>query len=638
MIELYDAIMDRPKSINVIDDERKVSPALEHLHKFDCLGFDTETYHSFVKNGPAFDPTEGARTRLIQFGTPEGDVYVFDRYKVSPEFMHKIFPNKFLMVGQNLKFDMKFLMYEYGIYEYGPIWDTMIAEQMIAKGKAVGEKQVEDEMRVFVGLDHIAKRHLGVELPKDEQASQWGNPELYDRQVYYAARDGLITIPIYQVQRDLIWQQGQVRATEIEFDAIPCYGWMELNGVYFDEDAWNATADEVEAKCDELKYKLWARLGTQRVLFEGVRPINLHSRPAVMQAFEALGIKIPLDRKGKISISKENLKAIQQYEEIQLYMEWVKWDKRRTSFGRNWMDKRNPYTGRIHCSLMQIGAETGRSSAKGPNLMQLPKEDMYRNCIKARDGWVLIDPDYSQCELRILCEYSRDKNMLVAFDEGHDLHRYTAHLIFKVALEEVLDKQRGIAKNINFGIVYGIGAARFAEYSGIPIEEAEKIMAYYLQDVYGEMGQWLQWQGNYVFENKMEVSTMSGRKRQYIIDFKDKQKVAAVKRNATNLPIQGTNADITKRALGLMYKEIVARKWLGEVKLLLPVHDEILAEAAGYMALEAEEMMVRNMEQAEGEFLKRVPVKVDSQITTVWAKSPTEKMLDDAREVINLWT
>jgi DNA polymerase I-like protein with 3'-5' exonuclease and polymerase domains len=629
MFERYDVLPDRPIHIHLIQDERRVDQAVSHLLKFDVLGFDVETYHKYDRAIPAFDPADGARMRLAQFGTPEGRAFVFDLYKVDKRFLYRLFPNPFVCVVHNLKFELKFLMYELGIFEYGPMYDSMLAESILSKGNSVDYK---DPDYMPVSLEASVKRRLGVTLPKTEQAGAWYKNELNESQIAYAARDAVVVIPLMEKQCTRLQEQSQVRVNELEIDCVPALASMELNGLKLDEDRWLALCDKTAASLDKVKKELWHLLGNQNTLFDDIAPINLNAKDQIQVAFQRLGIKVPLDRDGKPSLKKDNIIGL-DHDAVQKYLKWVKLDKALGSFGPDWLNKRNPYTKRIHCQIKQIGAETGRMSAAGPNLMQMKKDDEYRNAFVAEDGWVFIDADYSQCELRILAEYCRDANLLNAFDHNYDLHRYSAHLIYKCVMELVTDLQRGVAKNLNFGIVYGIGVAKFAAQAGITFDEADAIMRYYLKEAYPQLGQWLEIQGRSVLHT-LEAMTMTGRVRRYNVDLNDKQKRAGIQRNAKNMPIQGTNADITKRALGLLYKRIGGNK---NVRLILPIHDEILLESqpnwVAYGSYELKACMI----QAEEEYLHRVPSVVDVSISLEWAKQITKEQTAKAQELINEW-
>lgn len=622
-------IPDRPNTITIIDTQEKVRKCVAHLLRYDVLGFDTETYNARLRHVPAFNPVDGARMRLSQWATPDGDAFVFDHYKVGTQYLYDMFPNKsYLLVGQNLVFEMTFLMWELGIYEFGEIWDTMLAGQIINKGDVTGAGFIP------VSLDELAYRELGVKLPKDEQASHWYRSDLSQSQLRYAARDAQIVLPIWQKQREKIKDQSQVRVAEIEFGTIAPVAWMKNNGIYLNPTMWEQQYNKVALEVESIKHRLWELLGTQGTLFDEIQTINLNSRPKVMEAFERKGIAIPLDRDGKVTLSGKLLKPVQHFEEVQLYMKYVKMAKSLSSFGLSWTDAINAVSGRLHGSLKIIGAETGRMAGTKPNLMQVKKEDEYRNCFEAQNGWVYVDTDYSQCELRILAEYSRDPKLLEAYDNDYDLHRFSASLIYKKTMDLVTKVERGVAKNLNFGIVYGIGPTKFATDSGIPIEEGQKIMDYYLKQAYPGMNRWLESRAAAVLVH-LEARTMSGRIRRYRGDLRDDEFKGKVQRNAKNLPIQGTNADITKRAMKLLYDRVIPNR--DRFKMILPIHDELLNEVRPDFAREGQYHIESAMMQAEGEFLKRVKCAVDTTITRAWCKEPSPAQTAEAEAIINAW-
>jgi len=638
MIETVQSkIPTTPNEVYIIKEDRYVSHAVNQLIRYDQLGFDTETYNKLNKRLHAFNPYEGGSIRLAQFATPEADVYVFDLMHLHDKrFLYHLFPNPYEIVGQNLKFDFKFLMWEYGIYEFGSTFDVMLADQVINEGWVAGSDNF-----IPVNLADIAMRRVAVDLSKEEQASDWWNPNLRDAQYEYAARDALIVLPIADVQKQLLAVQGQRAVAEVEFDCVPATAFQENNGMKLNPKSWLAVCDQKAHELEEVKLKLWKLVGNQNTLFEGAPTLNLDSRPQVLKAFENVGIKVPFNKEGKQSLGGQNLDAIAHLEPVKLYKSFVGLSKKMSSYGPNWVDKINAFDYRIHGSIRQIGAETGRESMSDPNMMQVPSRDedgnLYRNCFEAEEGWVFIDSDYSQCELRILAELCRDPALLKAFDNNWDLHTYSASLIYKCAMEIVTKVQRGVAKNLNFGIVYGIGVMKFAIQANIPQEQAEAIMNFYLRQAYPQLGYFLEQQGRKTL-HYMRAWTILGRVRRYAGDLTDKQFRAQVQRNGKNMPIQGTNADITKRALSLIYKQIVKRNWVKDVKMVLVVHDESLLESKPQYALEAEAMQKTQMLKAEMEFLKRVPSKVDSDITLKWYKEVKPEAVAPAMELIKQWS
>ena len=621
-----------PSEIIYITDEREADKAVQYLLRFDRLGFDTETYQSRDRSLMAVDPTDGARMRLSQWASPEGKSFVFDHFHIDKRYLLKMFPNPFMVVGQNLKFDFKFLMYELGVDNFGDLWDTMLAGQIINKGAVIGENFIP------VSLDYLAAEELEVNLPKDEQKSDWWKPELSEQQIEYAGRDGYIVLPLQEKQVVKIRRERQVRAAELEFGCLPALADIELNGMELDKEAWLRQYEAAKVEAEGVREYLWDKLGVQRGLFSGAQTFNLDSGPEMISIFKANNLPVPVNPKTKKQALDGKLLAAYEhdYPLVKTYRQYKGLTKNLTSYGPSWIDMVNPMDNRIHSSFRSIGAPTGRMSNSGPNIQQTPKKDKYRNCFRAAPGWLIVGYDYSQMELRILAEYCRDPNFLKAFDSGYDLHRYTASLIFRCAMEAVTDDQRGIAKNLNFGIVYGIGVLKFATDAGIPLEQAKMIMDFYLSQAYPGMKQWLDKQGwNSIRE--MQAKTMTGRICEFFIpggldDEEFKNKRAKVQRNGKNMPIQGTSADITKRALALVFDAI--RPYRKGMKLIMVIHDEILMEVRPEYEARARWIMETCMLKAEREYLKRCPSVVDGSTTLVWTKKPTDNQLADAKKLL----
>ena len=217
------------------------------------------------------------------------------------------------------------------------------------------------------------------------------------------------------------------------------------------------------------------------------------------------------------------------------------------SFGENILEFINPGTRRIHADFRQIGAPTGRFACTNPNLQQIPHEEAYRRCFTAPPGRKLVIADYSQIELRILADFSRDENFIRAFESGADFHSTAAAQVFGVKPEDVTADQRSFAKRLNFGVVYGIGASRFAMMTGLSQTEGENTLRRYFT-TYRGLDAWLREASEKAVNNR-ESRTGSNRLVKMRYDDTDPGQKAAVRRNGKNAPIQGTSADILKRAL-----------------------------------------------------------------------------------------
>jgi len=288
--------------------------------------------------------------------------------------------------------------------------------------------------------------------------------------------------------------------------------------------------------------------------------------------------------------------------------------KAASSFGENILEFIEPATGRIHADFRQIGAPTGRFSCSSPNLQQIPHEEEYRRCFRAPEGRKLVIADYSQIELRILADLSEDKNFIDAFVAGADFHSGTAAQIFGIKAEDVTAEQRSFAKRLNFGVVYGLGASRFAMMTGLSLTDAENTMRRYFA-TYPKMDEWLRTQSKNVLTER-SARTRSGRLARISYNENDRASIGAAQRYAKNMPIQGASADILKRALRLLHDDIRETT----AKLVNIVHDEIVVECDAAESEQTANKLESAMLRAGEQFVKKVPIKVDVHVSEEWSK------------------
>ena len=285
-----------------------------------------------------------------------------------------------------------------------------------------------------------------------------------------------------------------------------------------------------------------------------------------------------------------------------------------TSYGENILEEINPATGRIHADFRQIGAPTGRMACTNPNIQQVPHSIEYRRCFRAPEGRKLVIADYSQVELRILAEFTNDKGFIDAFNSGADLHCATAAQVFNVPLDQVTPDQRSTAKRLNFGVVYGIGAQRFAMLTGMKQTEAEDVLRRYFA-TYRQLDAWLREAAMRAVRDRM-ARTASGRIARFRFDPEDKQAMSLAQRNGKNAPVQGSSADICKRALRLLHDKLQGTT----AKIVNVIHDEIVVEADAGQAEEIARRVEDAMCAAGEEYLKKVPVKVETEVADEWVK------------------
>ncbi len=250
-----------------------------------------------------------------------------------------------------------------------------------------------------------------------------------------------------------------------------------------------------------------------------------------------------------------------------------------------------------------------------PNVQQVPHAIEYRRCFRAPEGRKLLILDYSQIELRILAEFTGDEGFIDAFNSGADLHRVTAAQVFGVELDAVTREQRDFAKRLNFGVVYGIGAQRFALMTGLSQTEAEDILRRYFS-TYRALDAWLREAAQKAVRERTAPRTVAGRLFRFNFDAEDRQAASLAQRNGKNSPIQGVSADIIKRAMRLLHDELKETS----ASVVNVIHDEIVVEADAGDAEEIAKTVERAMCAAGAEYVKKVPVKVESQIADEWVK------------------
>jgi DNA polymerase-1 len=390
---------------------------------------------------------------------------------------------------------------------------------------------------------------------------------------------------------------------------------IELAGFYMHKDRWLEQLSLVEKRRGELAEELQqvlAEESSQGSLFgEPQRDeINLDSHQQLTQALTRLGIPVPDSTRNwklqPLAIDYPVVATLLEYRTVQ---------KALTSYGQNMIELINPTTGRLHADFRQIGAPTGRFSCTNPNIQQVPHSVEYRRCFSGYpEGRKLIIADYSQIELRILAEFSNDAGFLQAFNSGADLHRVTAAQVFNVPLDQVSKDQRDFAKRLNFGVVYGIGAQRFSMMTGLSVTEAENVLRKYFT-TYRGLDSYLREAANRAVRDR-EARTASGRLVRFRYDENDRQQISMTQRNGKNTPIQGTSADILKRALRLLKDDLAKTS----AKIVNIIHDEIVVEADADEAQDIAARVERGMIAAGEEFLKTVPVKVETQIADEWVK------------------
>jgi DNA polymerase-1 len=602
----------------LVTEAAAVARVVERLSGEPEVGFDTET--------TALNPREG-RMRLVQFAAP-GAVYLFDLDHLAPDGaasqVPALEPLRRLLAGarpvkiaHNAKFDAKWVRHHLGVelggeydtrssdkveVERGGLFDTMLASQLVSAG--------EQEERH--SLAAVAERHLGRTVDKAMQVSDWSG-ELSEAQLEYAARDAALMLPLRARMVELLRANALARCAQLEFECVAPLAGLELAGIYLDTARWRELLKGIGARRDLLYEQLQDELAEESAQFSLFGPeradLNLDSHVQLTKALTRLGVPVPdSTRNWKLEPLAAEFPVVGRLLEYRTLQKALK-------FGETLLEAVSPVTGRIHSNFHQIGAPTGRMSSTDPNVQQIPHGEEYRRCFRAPAGRKLIVADYSQIELRILADFTGDPGFVEAFNSGADLHRVTAAQVFGVALEAVTKEQRDFAKRLNFGVVYGIGARRFALMTGLSETDAEDLLRRYFAS-YPGLDVWLREAANKALRERTAPRTVAGRLFRFNFDSEDRQAASLAQRNGKNSPIQGSSADIIKRALRLLHDRLRGTT----AAIVNVVHDEIVVEADAADAEAVSETVASAMCAAGEEYVRKVPVKVETQVADEWVK------------------
>ena len=509
-------------------------------------------------------------------------------------------------VGHHLKYDAHVLM-NYGIQLRGMAYDSML------------ESFVLDSTGTRHDMDSVAARYLHVQTTKYEEiagkgAKQIGFDEVdLDTAGAYAAQDADITLRLHRTLWPKLQETPDLERlyTEIEQPLVPVLQKMEYGGVLVDAEMLQRQSRELAGSISKLIAAAHDEAGV---------PFNLDS-PKQLQdiLFNRLGIpsgvKTP---KGQPSTAERVLQDLARkgHEMPKLILEYRGMSKLKSTYTDKLPLEINSRTGRIHTSYHQAVAATGRLSSADPNLQNIPVRTpegrRIRQAFVAPPGYRLLAADYSQIELRIMAHLSGDKGLLGAFARGEDIHSATAAEVFEVAGEDVSAEQRRAAKAVNFGLIYGMSAFGLARQLEIARTTAQQYVDLYFAR-YPGVKRYMDETRQRAREEKF-VSTVFGR-RLYLpqIDSRNFQRRQYAERSAINAPMQGTAADIIKRAM------IMVDRWIDEsgadARVIMQVHDELVLEAAEDAAEGIAAEVARIMESAAS---LKVPLKVDWGLGSNW--------------------
>ncbi|PIJ49326.1 DNA polymerase I [Erwinia sp. OLTSP20] len=511
-------------------------------------------------------------------------------------------------IGQNLKYD-RGVLENYGIQLAGVEYDTMLESYML--NSIAGRHD----------MDSLAQRWLNHKTVSFEDIAGKGKNQLTFNQIaleqaaHYAAEDADVTLQLHlKMWPELKEEAGPRKVFEnIEMPLLNVLSRIERNGVLIDQKILSEHSKELSGRLAELEQQAHELAG---------EPFNLSS-PKQLQTilFEKQGIK-PTKKTpgGAPSTSEEVLAELALHHPLpKVILEHRGLSKLKSTYTDKLPQMINPQSGRVHTSYHQAVTATGRLSSTDPNLQNIPVRTdegrRIRQAFIAPQGCVILAADYSQIELRIMAHLSQDKGLLTAFAEGQDIHKATASEVFGVALDRVSSEQRRSAKAINFGLIYGMSAFGLSRQLNIGAGEAKKYMDRYFERYPGVL--------NYMettralAAEKGYVETLEGR-RLYLPDIKSGNAIRrkAAERAAINAPMQGTAADIIKRAM------IAVDEWLlrekPAVKMIMQVHDELVFEVR-QSEIDAASSEIR--QRMEAGMILDVPLQVDIGTGDNWDKA-----------------
>ena len=556
-------------------NEEEVSDYIEQLKSADVIAFDTETtslnYMEAQLVGVSFSIVEGEAVYI-----PVAHDYVGVEEQVDRDWLLKVLKplledSSIAKVGQNLKYDAHILR-RYGIKLRGIKNDTMLASYVY---NSVGSRH---------DMDTLSLQYLNHKPIKFEEIAGKGAKQLTFNQIElaqaapYAAEDADITLRLHHILWDKVHQTGEQLAsvlTDIEVPLVSILTDMEEYGVKVDAEMLGKQSEEIANKLDELEQKAFEIAGEE---------FNLGSPKQLQQIlFEKLELPvIKKTPKGAPSTAEEVLQELaHDYPLPDVILQHRSLAKLKSTYTDKLPRMINPDTGRVHTSYQQAVAATGRLSSTEPNLQNIPirtpEGRRVRQAFVAEEGFTVVAIDYSQIELRIMAHLSQDASLLRAFAQGQDIHRATASEVFGCSLEEVTDEQRRRAKAVNFGLIYGMSAFGLSRQLDIPRHEAQAYMDKYFERFPGV----LEYMENTRETAKKQgyVSTLFGRRLPLPeIKASNGARRKAAERAAINAPMQGTAADIIKRAMIKVGDWIDEKACQSDVRMLMQVHDELVFE------------------------------------------------------------
>jgi DNA polymerase-1 len=602
----FDTYDEDATNYTLIRDVEALKSLVMKLKGADTLCFDTETDGvDPIKNelvGISISTTPGV---AYYIPVAVGDGLPTDK---ALQILQPLFTDEeSLKIAHNYKFDYMILK-RAGLEIKGDAFDTMIAGYLIDADQTLK-------------MDELARQYLNYNpIPITELIGDGRNQKSMDEFApssvkVYACEDADITLRLYEVLSEALRKDDLVNIAEtLEFPLMQVLGKMELNGILIDRDILEEISNTLRDDIINLEEKIYEKAGTE---------FNINSPQQLGEVmFDKMGLPPGKKTKtGQYSTAESVLKKLaNEYEMPELVLEYRALSKLKSTYVDALPKLINEQTGRVHTDFNQSVAATGRLTSSNPNLQNIPirtkRGREIRKAFVADEGYQLLSADYSQVELRVIASIAEDENMIEAFRNDEDIHSRTAKEIFELdSIDDVTGNHRRKAKEVNFGIPYGVSAYGLANRLGISNDEGKEMIDQYFERFPGIL--------RYINETKQfakehgYVKTLMGRRR-YIpqINASNWNMRSFAERTAINMPIQGTAADIIKQAM-IDIQDFLEQSQL-DTRMLLQVHDELIFEVPDEEAEEIPQKLKKLMESA---YELSCPLKVDMGLAKNWLEA-----------------
>jgi len=534
-------------------------------------------------------------------------------YDEAPEQLNKsdvfrvlkdiFFDEALVKIGQNVKFDARSISKYYGgDIPVGPYADTMLMQHLV------------DENLMSYSLENLIMKNYGKHdaYARDGKLGKVIDFVPYDKAIRYVHLDVRWTWLLHQrLWPKIVNHEGLLRCFYQDSQVLEILMHMENNGIPVNERQLVNLGKELDDKLQHILLDLsdYTPIGfnpdstkhKQQFLFNKKREGGLALKPHKTTAT------------GQPSVDEESLKVLEhKHPAITMLLGWAETKKLKSTYVDGLIPQLNQ--GRLHPSFHLHRTATGRLSSSGPNLQNIPRDSSIRNLFVAPDGQIMLVADYDQIELRVMAMFSQDKELLNVFNNNIDIHTGAAALLFGKTVDEVTSEERQIGKGVNFLTAYGGGAGKLARTTGIPFEQAQHM----IQEYYRQFSGLTEWKQKVVAQGRRlgYVETITGRRRRLPdLSSMNSELKSRAERQAVNAVVQGSAADLCKQAM-----IDIDRAFKGtSLKMLVQVHDELVAVAPEDEAVEMQELFIKAM--GHDTIIDGVPLRVSCDMAATWAEA-----------------